>query len=298
MSISINFFPLETENFDFTIYCLPYIEGEQSEFIDDKPSLRSLDVDGNDVFDKHWIFFEEVPDSNMQVCQSSDNPYLTIDALWLALIESCNKGIDESKLCIKEKYRRYVEIITEEYNEGNRVVQLEPYYLKSREQFGFLVNQKFHPKVEYRRTIQVLKLRLILDKRGRVNQDYYINRHEQLVDFVKKFHDQIFPLSLPGNSVVQVSKHLIQLNAHSLKMRNYVVGSGDESSSQFMGIQKYGPVKGIPNDSRLYFIYGRQDHMPLRKISFLHYVGIHFLRFKECKKCLILKYLETMLAAL
>jgi len=257
-NISINFFPLETENFDFTVYRLPYIEGDKSKLTGEKySSVQKLPVNG--VWDRYVIFFEEVSNSTMQVCQPSDNPYLTIDALRLALINSCKKNIDESKLFIKKNFRRYVEITTDEYDEGHEVVQLEPYYLRSLKQFGFLVNQRFHTKKQYRGTSQVLKRRLILNQRGRVNQDYYINRYEQLTDFVKKYHVKIFPLTLTGNSVVQVSQHLTQLNTDSLKKRNYVVGSGDESPSQFMGIQKYGPVRKIDEDLHLVFIHQEKD---------------------------------------
>jgi len=250
---------LETENFDYTVYRLPYTESEKPSFIDEiYSSIRRLSVNG--VWDRYWVFFEEVPDSAKQICQSSDNINLTIDALRFALNNRCKKNIDESKLFINKKFRRYVEIITDEYDEGNGVVQLEPYYLRSLRQFGFLVNQRFRAKEQYRGTSQVLKRQLILNQQGRVNPDYYINRHEQLIDFVKKFHVKIFPLTLSGNSIVKVSNHLIQLDAESLKTKKYVVGSGDESPSQFMGIQKYGPVGGVPDDSHLYFIYKRQDH--------------------------------------
>lgn len=279
--ISVNFFPLETENFDYTVYRLPYIEGEKPNFIDDVySSIRRLSVNG--VWDRYWVFFEEVPDGIKQICQFLDNSYLTIDALRFSLINSCMKNIEESKLYINKTFRRYVEITVNEYDEGHRVVQLEPYYLRSLRQFGFLVNQKFHTKEQYRGTRQVLKRQLILNEQGRVNQDYYINCHEQLVDFVKEFHVTIFPLSLPGNSVVQVSKHLTQLNAHSLKMRNYVAGSGDESPSQFMGIQKYGPVRKIDEDSHLVFIYQEQDRTTahdlfyaLSKDTFPTFQGMH-----------------------
>ena len=257
-SIALNFFPLETEQFQITLYRLPFIRGERPEFNNEKAVRRTLNV--NDNFDEYWTLFQEPPDSIKQEVQSLDDTYLTIDALRLALVQSCSEKLPNDSFSVSKKFRRHIEIVTGIHPEGSRVALLEPYFLRSRGQFGFLVDLRFHPNEVYRGTRKALELSLALDKHGQRNRNYYADRYTQLIDFVKGFHNKIFPLNISGGSEVKVSSHFVRLDAESLEMKDYVVGSLANSRSQFMGIKEHGPLKHVPSDVRLYFLYRRQDH--------------------------------------
>lgn len=279
-SIALNFLPLATEQFHITLYCIPFADGKRPEYKNETAVSRNLEVNGN--YSKYWTLFQKPPDGTKQVFQPLDNTYLTIDALRLALVRSCREKLSNDSFRVNTKFRRYIEIITDEYPEGSRAILLEPYFLRSRGQYGFLVNLHFRPKEEYRGTRRVLKLSLALDKHGQPNRNYYADRYTQLIAFVKDFHNKIFPLSIPGGSEVKVSSHFVELDAKSLEMKTYVVGSRNKSPSQFRGIQESGPLKHVPNDVHLYFLYRRQDHAlaqdlfrALRGDTFPTFPGMH-----------------------
>ena len=145
------------------------------------------------------------------------------------------------------------EIIMDTYPEGSQVVSLEPYLLRSRNQFGFLADFRFHPAEEYRGTRRSHQLSLSLDKHGHPNLNYYADRYSHLIAYVNKFHNKIFPLHIPGGQKVTVGSRLVELTPETLNVKNYVVGSGIESKSQFMGVRQSGPFKTKPAEYALVF---------------------------------------------
>ena len=258
--IALNFFPLSTEEFTFTLHRLPYLEGERPELDGEQAVRRSLEVDGEKKL--YWTLFQKTQGSAEIVCGPYDNNYATIDALRLALIESCNKKLNASDISVVGNIHRSVELCMGTYLEGSQVVRVEPYLLRSRGKFGFLADFRFHPTEEHRRTRRALQLSLSLDSRGQSNRNHYADRYSHLAKFVEKFHSVIFPLTLPGGHEVGVDTSLMELPSEKLDIKHYVVGSRRESKSQFMGVKERGPLKHAPDDTRLCFLY-RQEDRPL-----------------------------------
>ena len=257
--VALNFFPLATDQFTITLYRLPFIEGERPKAGDEEAVRRYLKIDGEG--DYYWTFFQQPSEGGTKVvCEPFDNIYGTIDALRLALIQSCENNIDSDCFQVVEGFRRHVEVITGKFSEGSQVVSLEPYFLRSRRQFGFLADFRFHPTEEHRGTRRALQLSLSLDKHGQSNLNYYADRYSHLVNYVAKFHNRIFPLHMPGGQEVAVGSQFVELKSETLAVKNYVVGSGTKSRSQFMGVKQSGPFEHCPNDTHLYFIYRREDH--------------------------------------
>ena len=185
---------------------------------------------------------------------------MTIDALRVALIQSCTSNLDQNCFRIIESFRRRVEVVTNTYPEGSQVVSLEPYLLSSHRQFGFLADFRFRPNEEHRGTRRSLQLSLSLDKHGQPNLNHYADRYSHLVAYVAKFHEQIFPLDMQGGQKVEVGSRLVELTPKALDVKNYIVGSGVKSPSQFMGVKQSGPLKQVLEDTHLYFLYRREDH--------------------------------------
>ena len=256
--IALNFFPLVTDQFTIKLYRLPFVEGERPKVGNEEAVRRYLVIDGEG--DYYWTFFQQPEGGTEVVCEPFDNVYGTIDALRLALIQSCENNIDSDCFQVVEGFRRHVEVITGKFSEGSQVVSLEPYFLRSRRQFGFLADFRFHPTEEHRGTRRALQLSLSLDKHGQSNLNYYADRYSHLVDYVAKFHNRIFPLHMPGGQEVAVGSQFVELKSETLAVKNYVVGSGAKSRSQFMGVKQSGPFEHCPNDTHLYFIYRREDH--------------------------------------
>ena len=257
-SITLNFLPLRTKQFQITQYCVPFVEGKRPEYKNETAVCRRLEINGN--YSKYWTLFRKFPSSTKQVLLPSNNKYLTIDALRLALVRNCEKNIDNNLFSVSTNFRRYVEVVIEEYDEGERIILLEPYFLRSYEQYGFLVNLHFRPKEEYRGTQRALQLSFALDKNKKSNLNNYADRYSQLVAFVKNYRSQIFYLDIPGGDKVEVGSHFVELPAKSLDIKKYVVGSNSESNSQFIGIKNSGPLRGASQDVHLYFIYRQQEH--------------------------------------
>ena len=244
-----------------------------------KPVRRMLDVDGE--WRPYWTLFQHVPGSTKFECEPSHNIYATLGALRIALIESCRDRLEAADFSISKGIRPRVEIVVERFTEGNRVVSVEPYYLREHSRFGFLADFRFRPKDEYRGTVRARQLSLSLDNRGRSNQNHYADRYSQIMNFIRRFHQSIFPISLPGGQAVDIVPHLELLESGKLDVKHYVVNSNRESKSQFMGISHNGPLELAPSDTRLCFLYRPEDRSlsqelfrALRGDTFRTFVGM------------------------
>ena len=254
--IALNFFPLATDQFTFSVNCLPFVEGECPSIGDEKAVCRKLVIDGDSNL--YWTVFQQLKGGTEVVCNAFDNFYLTNDALRLALIQSCTKELEPNQFTIVHDFRRCVEVLMAAYPEGKQVISLEPYLLHSRRKFGFLVEFRFHPTPEHYGTRRAQELSLSLDKNGKKNPNYYADQYSYITAYVRKLHHKIFPLTVPGGQEVAVEPKLLQLNPTMLDAKNYIIGDGGESNSQFMGIKQSGPLKQ-PQDTHLYFIYRPED---------------------------------------
>ena len=278
--IALNFFPLKTDQFTITLYRLPSGEGERPRCGDEEAVCRNLKVNG--AYHPYWTLFQQTEDATKVVCQPFDNVYATMDALRLALRQSCQKNLGANDFRVIGGFRRHIEITMDTYAEGIQVISLEPYLLRSRRQFGFLADFRFHPKEEWRGTTRSLQLSLSLDKNGRANPNYYADRYSHLSDYVARFHKEIFPLHMPGGQKVAVEPRLVELPPTTLAVKNYVVGADSLSKSQFKGVEQSGPFEQSPEDARLYFLY-RQEERPLSRDLFRALRGDTFRTFSGMK---------------
>lgn len=262
--IALNFFPLATNQFKFTLYRTPYTESDRPESGSEKAVCRTLEVNGKR--NQYWTLFQKIDGSKKEVLEPYDNTYATIAALKVALIQNCETKLNTESFRVSSNFRRTIEIITDEYPEGERVILLEPYFLRTTQQFGFIAESRFHPKSEFRGTRRALQLSLALNKRGQANRNYHADHYRMLANFVKKYHNRIFPLVVPGGDQIRVALHFVDLTAESLEEKCYIVGRQTESRSQFTGIKESGPLQATPNDLSLYFVYREQDRAFSREL--------------------------------
>ena len=263
-AITLNFIPLAAGDFSFPIFRSEYDENTQPSAGQELATLRKLPA-GNDPdrdYRHYWTTFEERPNAEKVLCGSHDNNYVTIDMLRRALITKCHETSLQFR--VVQGFRRHVEVTLNTYPEGDQVVQVEPYYLKSKNEFGFLLDLRFHPKEEHRGTTRALQRGLALDQDGHPNRNHYADRYDHLLSFIRKFHKIIFPLQVNGGEVA-VADSLSRLdNVRRLESKRYVVGNSTESSSQFMGVKNNGPLKTIKREIRLYFVY-LERHLALSR---------------------------------
>ena len=257
--VALNFFPLKSHDFTFRLFYSPFVEGARPSVGEEKAVRRSLEVGGKRDF--YWTLSQEHTGSGEIECGPFDNTYATIDLLRAALIGSCHDGLPLEDVDAPQGFRRRVEIVLARHREGEELLSVEPYFLRSKRLFGFLVDFRFRPGSEHRHSRRASELSLSLDKSGRENLNYYADRYGKLSDFVARIHPAIFPLvsaSVLGRAI-GVSKRLVELRTERLDLKRYVVGAESEARSQFMGVKTQGPLERGPSDSCLYFLYRRED---------------------------------------
>lgn len=256
--VALNFFPLSTDDFSIAIHRLPFEEGHRPEF-DGEMAVKRWLPDGSGKRTCYWTLFQAQEQATEVICKPFDDIYVTIDALRLALVESCKKRLEAERFVLTRGFRRRIEIVLAAHPEGNQVVSLEPYLLRARGEFGFLADFRFRPTEKSRGSRRALELSLSLDKAGQRNRNYYADRYSQLSEFVAAFHRSVFPVTVPGGQSVDVETHLTQLEPSTLDVKHYLVGASTEAKSQFMGVKQAGPLEPCPKDARLCFLYRAQD---------------------------------------
>ncbi len=256
--VALNFLPVLTQDFRIPIYIVPS-QGEEKPVLGGESAvLRYLRKDKE--YKPYWTLFKTFDGARRVDLGPFENAYVTIDALRIALAESCASGLETGSYQISEGFRREIEVVVERYEEGVAILSLEPYLLRSVEQFGILLRFRFHPSEVHRGTIRALQLSLALDRNGQSNLDFYADRYAKLSDFVRCFYGKIFPLRMSDGQEVKVGSRLIRLTSDALKVKRYVMNGRKESKSQFGGVHKFGPYKRNPQDTQLYFLYKREDH--------------------------------------
>jgi hypothetical protein len=274
--VALNLFPLEDQQCRVRVWQRPYTEGERPEENGEAAVHRRLPTP--DGFESYWTFLHEVPAATSSEYELDEHPYLTLDALRDALLRACRLRLSAEEFAVVGGFRKRVEVRLDDWPEGRQVISLEPYLLRSRRVFGYLANFGFRPVEEHRRSKRALELSLSLDKAGQRNLNYYADRFERLQEFVRRYHERLFPLGLAGGHQVHVRRTLVEVETKTLPPKRYMVGAGREATSQFMGVKAAGPFEAAPLSAGLCFIYRAQDR-PLSRDLFRALRGDTFRTF-------------------
>lgn len=263
--IALNFFPLETQYFDFTVYRRICTEGEAR-----PPSTHERLLPIPDSFENYkeapkayyWVCYEAREGFKQYNCSSQTDFHLTENYLFHLLKVSSQSlvGTDYDLPDWKGGDFKFLEIkyvLKHHPNNRRELVWLEPYYLWSKKEFGFLVDYSLDLPRGEKYTKRDLELSLT-HKSGRRNFDFYADRFDKIREFVSQFHHRIFPLH-NGQSVIHVKKKLRELEAGQLKKKTYVFSEDQKSSSQFMGMKEYHPLHPAPDSGKVFFVYREID---------------------------------------
>jgi hypothetical protein len=259
--IVLNFLPLERQEFDFPIYCLEYKHGDKSDEFNDC-SRRRLPVKlANDLveYSDYWVSFTKKSQFTEIYVKSIDNIYLTQDFLFSLLLGKCNNELSSDEYSVSLGLRsRVIDFVLERFFEGKRVVFLEPYFLKIDKKFGFLIDFRFISPRETKSSRRIQQLSLSLDKDGRSNKNFYVDRYEQIQIFLQKYYEKLFPISI-GSSQFAIEKNLYSIKPKSLLPKKYIFSDKESSSSQFNGVKTFGPLEEVIDDPKIYFLFRPQD---------------------------------------
>ncbi len=263
-SIVLSFFELNNQDFTFTVYRTPYVDRRE---LNNDPGLSRYrlptgDYDHNNrpIYDDFWVSLEFSETLEAYECSASTCNPLTRLYLFNLLKNRCELALTESKdyTLGDEKYRvRRIEFtIDNSFVEGNQVVWIEPYYLKSSQRFGFLADFKFRRDKNAPFNIEVQKHSLSLDKAGSRNKNFYSDRFNILRTFVAKYSTRVFDLS----ANIGISRHCYRIGHRMLHPKRYRFAENNVTGSQFMGMKEYGPFTPVQHRPKVYFVYRSEDH--------------------------------------
>ncbi len=263
--IFLSFFPLNSQKFEFTVYRRLYEYGDTKDKFTthgrfNLPRNSFTDGQQDDNYTSYWVGFEYSQGFEEMTCDRRINNNLTLEYLYRRLKKKCEQVLSSDEYVLnegKEFSRRRINFVMCQYNDGKQTVWLEPYFLKSKRLFGFLVDFKFLNESDGEQSIKVLKLSLSLDKHGRRNKNFYIDRYDQIQKFVAKHKETVFDLA-PD---VSICPDMCHLDVNTLNTKSYVFANSGAKKSQFRGIKEHGPLSPVNDGTKVYFIFREKDRL-------------------------------------
>jgi len=265
--IQLNFFPLTTQEFQFTVWRKAYA-GEKKEGVFESLHRKTLPT-GPDSLDQrgdYWISFDERKDFEKFVCKENYNHILTQDLLYYLLSLKTTGTLQAEEYFIPTKdFRKRIYFVLRQYPEGKETVWLRPFYLHSVQKFGFLLDFRFRKNTDvlFSRRIQILSLSL--DKDYKSNRNFYLDKFQKVVEFRNKFHGRLFPIESGGLSI-DTANQLETLVCSKLDVKTYVFAQDEMDSSQYKGLEAHGPLNQVQSPVRLACIYRDKDEALLNDL--------------------------------
>lgn len=250
-ALALNFLPITKNSFKITIWKRLYNLTEIQNY--NKIKKYKLPNEKGDYID-FWVSFNEFEHSEKDFISSYTNIKLTKFFLYTLIKDKLNKNdLINDDLNKFTPYRIYIK--TEKTNYGYRTIWMEPYFLKSKRRFGYLIDYFFkkNPEVPFNKEIQ--KLSFSLDYNFRTNVNFHIDKYRQ----IKKFIENNLIIFSDLQSDLKIENTFYNLEYEQLNSRMYIFNENKEYNSQFQGIKKYYPYKVINNQIKYIFIFHR-DH--------------------------------------
>lgn len=249
-NIDLNFLELEEQRFRFEIFRCSVDDWEPSD--EDRVNFYQypLPPDWKD----YWVSLDEELGWEKLECESILDKRLTCHYLYLITSQRAIRsghpqyGEEERKIFSRRVYTQL-----SESPHGDQTVWVKPFYLKSAQSFGFILDFQFKSKEE-RATRKTQELSLSL-KHGRENRDFYVDRRSKVEVFFEKFHESLFPVESP----FQVKRTLLSQPTRELATKTFELGNQRQETAPFAGVKKYGPYEEIPGELKLLFLFREQD---------------------------------------
>lgn len=267
--IDLNFLAVSGELPLFTVHRRPREKTQarpDSECMSHSLPIDAADPDMRQTF---WVRFSASPGFDPCVVSPSANNDLTRSMLFHALRDAASRTLDGSQYAVPVKgFVDEVRFVMASHGEGQELLVVQPYFLRTVGRFGFLVDFHFRlgPDVPFNRRVQ--QLSLSLDHSFHRNLDYYVDRTECIRTFLGRRRDVLASLHFPGmTDPIQLESDFCVLPAFRLRSRTYVFGNGRQSKSQFMGLRDHGPMKPLEHTPKLLFVFREADRPAARKLA-------------------------------
>lgn len=276
--IALNFLPLNTSNFSFNVFTRKSSLNEKKW----DENIRLLKLPDNDnKYINFWVSFEQFEDSEEITINSNINIEITKWYLFTLLknkFESENIEFETSKKSFNP-FRIY--IITEKITgKGKKSVWMEPYYLKIKNEFGFLVDYKFikNQNSVFDKYIQILSLSL--NDSYQSNKNFYIDKYRYIINFLEKDFSNFKELFQD----LIIDTNFEKLTCKKLNTKNYIFKNNNISNSQFNGLMQYEVFQPAPNANQLMYIYLIKDETKQYANDLIRALNGEFPTFKGVDK--------------
>lgn len=256
--ITLNFLSVNNSDFAFRVYRRKVEHLEKSW---DKNIYRYNLPDENGEYSSYWVSFSEFEASKPYECLSNINFELSkeyLKSLLLQKIEQIGLKLHiQSKKFEKKRLYLLLEKIKDVSGKviGDKTIWLEPYFLKTKGEFGFLIDYKFIKSANYPFNREVQKYSLSLNKYYRTNVDYNIDKYQYLSRFIKDYLSQFATLS----DEITINNQFIELNADTLDTKHYIFNNKKTDISQFKGLMNNGPYQKIENEPYYFYVF-KDEH--------------------------------------
>lgn len=261
--LELNFFRLSSRDFSFEIFRRELTQTETLpigvRILPVAETKGDREVKANTEHKQFEVRLQPAEDFQSFRCHCWDNAHITSEVLGEAL-RTLAKKTELKEFIVEPKKSFYPELgfVLEEYSEGKEVFWLRPYTLRATGEFGYLADFRFEAHegcTQYRR-IQELSLST---KGGRPNPDFYADRYQKIIQFVRRYGSYLNAMILPDGTQVFVETQLRLLQGRTLSERVYVLGNGEEVNSVFQGLRRNPPLSVPPQDVEIAFIFREED---------------------------------------
>lgn len=252
-AIKLNFFPLSNQTIHFKAYRQEYQKQEKQPGYYRAKLPQS--AGSTDNYKEYWVTFDEQDGFESFDCTQNDNLFLTLNLIREVFFKKVRSSLPESKYFLhNDGFDKNVSLTLSEFPEGKEVINVEPYFLRSKGLYGFLVDFRFRKNHDIPFSKKVQQLSLSLDKNFYSNKNYYSDKYDKVKLFTDNFLGSLFPLSISGQDY-HLEKSLCSLKADMLNPKIYRFKDKNESKSQFNGLKEHGPYSPLEAEPFLIFIF-------------------------------------------
>ncbi len=260
--IALNFLPLNSQDFSFTIY------KKKWQPTDERPakniryySLPEGDEDEN--WSKHWIAYEPVQGFEEFICPCDLNSFITVEYLYRHTLDFISANHSDRSLEVNDKFNpRRIHLIFEKHSLGTQSVWIEPYYLKANQEFGFLADFHFHSKKIGPLSKEELRLSYSLNQYYRANTNYHQNKYEAISNVISSVLQNISIQAQEQD--ITVSTKFRKIHSDFLQVKEYNFGNNVRGNSQFNGLKNNPPFQELQKEVHFFYIF-KDDHIDLAR---------------------------------
>lgn len=247
-NIELNFLPLTRQDFVVIVYRRKSDNANERSETGSRFRLKGDDSQQYESFDVDWG-----PRDGFSVykCSPTENYNLTKQYLLRCLESALKDGCPVEFYSPKKTFYKEICFVVSKVKEGQTEIRLQPYFLDAKKEFGFLVQHHFLVNRNQPLNREVQRHSLSLDNRYQQNRSFYSDKYRLTNAFINNVVAQLG--GLVGDC--SISSKLADLNVDAMATKQYLVGNGRESNSQYGGIKSNGPFELVPGRTKYLFVF-------------------------------------------